>query len=129
MELDCAEQSVSVFQIPCATKQGDTMTWQPITEEKLLELMEEEIFYMSEEARQKFESIKIPLTRVKCRRKLLNGVDYCEDPIFIVGRSGNKLLVYDDEEEEFAIAEPEPGATFLEHLELCGELEMALKHL
>jgi hypothetical protein len=105
------------------------MTWQPITEVELLKLMEEEIFHMSEEARQKFESIKIPLIRVKCRRKHFYGKGYDEDPIFIVGRSSNKLLVYDDVEDEFAIAEPEPGATFLEHLGLCGELEMALKHL
>jgi hypothetical protein len=91
--------------------------------------MEEEIFYMSEEARQKFESIKIPLTHMKCRRKHFYGEGYDEDPIFIVGRSGNKLLVFDDVEDEFAIAEPEPGATFLEHWRLSGELEMALKHL
>jgi hypothetical protein len=104
------------------------MTWQPITKERLLKRIEEDILQLSEEARQKFESIKIPLTRVKCRRKHFYGEGYDEDPIFIVGRSGNKLLVFDDVEDEFAIAEPEPGATFLENLGLCGELELALVH-
>jgi hypothetical protein len=93
--------------------------WQPITEKDLSLQIEEELSQMPEEARQKFERIRTPMTTIACWRS----EHYGEERLWVLGRSGNKLLAFDDVEEDFAIADiASPDALPLKHWTLFGPL-------
>jgi hypothetical protein len=99
------------------------MIWQPITEEKLLLQIEEELSSMPEEALRKFESTRTSITTVRCKRS----DQYGEEQLFIIARSGNKLLIFDDVEEEFGVADiTSLGDAPLEYWEFFGSLKYAL---
>ena len=101
------------------------MDWQPITDNELSLLIEEAILELSEEARLKFESVRTPISKVRCKR--FDSDQYGEELLFVIGRSGNKLLVFDDVEDDFGIADlAAHGDTPLENWRLFGTLEYAL---
>lgn len=102
------------------------MDWQPITEKELSLQIEEAVFQMSEEARRKFESVRAPISKVECRR----GSRYGEEQLFVLCRSGNKLLLFDDVEDEFGIAVfGFQGDAPLMEWKLFSTLEQALSEL
>ena len=103
------------------------MTWQPISETKLKLQLEDAVAEMSELDRKKFISVQTPLYRIPCRRITNKTAD---EQIFVVARSENKILLFDDVEDEFGVADlVETSLPVLEKWELVGDLEAALRKL
>ena len=76
----------------------------------------------------KFESVRTPISKAKCKRS--DSDLYGEEHLFVLGQSGNKLLVFYDVEEDFGIADfVAHGNTPLENWNLFGTLEHALLRL
>jgi len=97
------------------------MTWQSISESELNSEIQRALKKMSKADLQKFTRIQVPPYKISCGR---NGVD---EEIFVVARVGNKILVYDDVENEFGVAELDASA-ILKNWGLIGDLVYALKH-
>lgn len=74
------------------------MPWQPITEESLLTLLAEELAQLPADLREQYESADQPPCRVPCERGLGT------EAVFLVFRSDDRFVIYDDVEEEFAVA-------------------------
>jgi hypothetical protein len=102
------------------------MTWQPISESELESQLQLALKQMSDVETQKFAAVRTPLFRVPCRRPNQAATEM----VFAVARSGTKLLVFDDVEDEFAVTEfsDVPGYA-VENWELLGDLATALRKI
>ncbi len=74
------------------------MPWQPITEENLLTLLAEELAKLPADLREQFEAADQPPCRVPCERGLGT------ETVFLVFHCNDRFVIYDDVEEEFAVA-------------------------
>jgi hypothetical protein len=74
------------------------MSWKPITESDLLELLASCIKELDRETLAKLDSIRVPLRRVRCKRGQI------DDSLYVIAQRGSSALVFDDVEEEFGIA-------------------------
>ena len=81
---------------------------------------------MSDVERKKFASFQTPIYRISCRRNNQTA----EEQIFVVAHSKNKILLFDDVEDEFGIADlVETPSRVLKEWELVGDLVTALRKL
>ena len=95
------------------------MAWQPITLQQLSTIVQQSLSQVPEE----FEKIKVPFYQIRCKR--CSGSE--NEKIFVVAKSETKLLIFDDVEDEFAIADmPVNSNEILIDWVLCGTLEHAL---
>lgn len=100
------------------------MAWKQIQGRELALIVRREIEHMGADARGKFSQVRIPPRRLACRRS----EQYGDEWLIAVARLGNRVIVFDDVEDEFGIAElcgnpPE----VLHDWRLVGTLECALK--
>jgi hypothetical protein len=76
------------------------MKWTAITATQLEKIISESLQIISPEEKIKFDSIRVPLYTVDCVR----GKSAKVEKVFVVARSGKKIIIYDDVEDEFAVA-------------------------
>jgi len=74
------------------------MPWQPITEEALLALLKEELAQIPEDLSARYVAAHQPPCLVPCERGM--GTEF----VFLVFRCNDRFVIYDDVEEEFAVA-------------------------
>ncbi|KMN36076.1 hypothetical protein VI26_08440 [Chromobacterium sp. LK1] len=79
-----------------------------------------DILELSPVARSLLPELSRPLVALGCER-----IKGSTEQLFVVARVGNKALIYDDVEDEYAIANI-PHAGPLRHWQLFGPLEAAL---
>jgi hypothetical protein len=102
------------------------MTWQPISESELKLQLQSALEQMSEVERKKFASIQTPIYRIPCRRNNQTA----DEQIFVVAHSKNKILLFDDVEDEFGVADLiETPPRVLKEWDLVGDLATALHKL
>jgi hypothetical protein len=77
------------------------MAWQPISETDLQYLMANELGRLSDAQFQRWERYGIKPEHVTCERAVGAGGPPSVDPIYVIARSGQEVLVYDDVEGEF----------------------------
>lgn len=100
------------------------MSWNPITLHDLKELIASNLNQMSEASNTLFKEYKVEYYQLPCIRSLEVG----QELIFVVAAYEDRVLVFDDVENEFGIAiVPEDG--ILKSWGLYGDLEFALKSL
>ena len=81
---------------------------------------------MDKNEREKFIRIQIPMYRLTCRRSN----QYGDEWLIAVARLGNKLIVFDDVEDEFGIVISSGDSHEVFHdWRLFGTLENALKEI
>jgi hypothetical protein len=100
------------------------MDWKPISEERLKQKLSEEVTLLPALLRKKYESCKIGPYPLPCLRSGIAGVER----VFVVARLGAYCILYDDVEDEFAVAVM-PEKAPLTEWRLFGELEYALSAL
>jgi hypothetical protein len=101
------------------------MVWKAITEAELTLHVKTSIENMTDDERQQFVRIRIPVQRLMCRRDDFTG----DEPMFAVARSGNLFIIFDDAEDDFGIAISSNEQETLRHWVLAGELKHALQAL
>lgn len=94
--------------------------WQPIEEAELWTQLQADIQGLSPTTRSLLPTLSRPLVALCCERAKGN-TEY----LFVIARVGDKALIYDDVEEEYAIAHV-PQAGLLRYWQLYGPLEAAL---
>lgn len=102
------------------------MDWTPIQKNELATHLQEELEKMSSDLKGKFAAIQTPLYQVPCDR----GGSYSNEKIFVLGSTEDKILVFDDVEDEYGVADrlENPG-TMLHQWQLYGALETALNSM
>ncbi|CAJ0783317.1 hypothetical protein LMG19083_01026 [Ralstonia psammae] len=94
--------------------------WQPIEEAELWNRLQADIQGVSPTTRSLVPTLSRPLATLYCERTNGN-----TERLLVIVRVGERALVYDDVEEEYAIAHvPEGG--LLRNWQLYGPLEAAL---
>ncbi len=76
-------------------------TWKPITQEELGTLIAKSLPLCEARARAFFEEIKIEPTKIRFRIGRRN------DEIYVIAKSGNKVVYYDDTEDAFEVGIPD----------------------
>lgn len=79
------------------------MRWKPVTREKLAEILRDEVYSLTPEAKTLYEYFKQPLSEFPCFRDS----SYGGERVFVVARAGKALLIFDDVEEDFALGIPD----------------------
>lgn len=100
-----------------------TDEWQPITKEELFEIIEEELPCCSQQNRIYFEKIKTDLnsaTLIRYGQK---------ETVFIVAKSGNEVIYYEDVEEGFNVSAINGDGEILNHYCNQDSLDLALRKL
>jgi hypothetical protein len=77
------------------------MTWKPITKDEIQRLLATEVERLDDETRPLWDRFGITPLQVKCVRIRADGTPLEPEPIFVVAREGNEVVVFDDVEEEF----------------------------
>lgn len=102
------------------------MDWRPITSAELADRLDEELEAMPIDMREQYKSVAVSVYPISCDRGGVMG----EEQIYVVGQIGDLLLVFDDVEDEFGIAQyPCSDSNPLTCWELVGTLEQTLKKL
>lgn len=98
------------------------MPWQPVSEEKLLSLLAEEIAKLPPDL-QTLVQTDCPLPQlVPCERGL--GTEF----VYLIFRCNDRIVIYDDVEEEFAVAVGDHVVEGVVRAWIpAGDLEWALK--
>ncbi len=99
--------------------------WQPITRNQLTTLIEQEQAALSDELKTLFATVYTPCYTLKCQR----GSNEIIEEIFIVGRYENYVIIFDDVEDEFAIAELTSEGKPITHWSLSWNLMATLQNL
>ena len=97
--------------------------WQPITEEELLEILDEDIAWLPDQHRPSWERYAVTPRRAEIVRSAEVGVE----PVWVVAQRENRIVFYDDVEEEWAVGRLK-GESVVDGL-LIGELEEAVEEL
>ena len=100
------------------------MQWERITKEELVTLIQESIAGISPELKEKFDKIKVPAYEIDCQYNN-SGI---KEKIFVVAKFETRLIIYDDVEDEFGIADMNSNS-ILTNWVLLGELEYALLNI
>jgi hypothetical protein len=77
------------------------MAWQPISETDLQYLMANELGRLNDAQFQHWERYGLKPEHVQCERRAQGNKPPVLDPIYVIARAGNEVLVYDDVDEEF----------------------------
>jgi hypothetical protein len=103
---------------------GNPMSWKPITQEDLYVLLQSCINEMSAVSVALFQKYAVQPYQLSCVRTTKTG----QEVIFVVAHIDEKVLVFDDVEDEFGIGTiPQNGV--LDKWQLYGTLETALNVL
>jgi hypothetical protein len=100
------------------------MTWRPKADNEFKLLLQREVDQLPTELRQKLESIAVPVYKLS----LPNRDSSSEKNIFVFGKFKDRILFYDDVEDEFGTAHAGLGQATLDY-SLYGLLEHALQGL
>lgn len=95
--------------------------WQPIDETTMWGQLQTDIENMSSSVRLLLPALSRPLTTLDCERGQLGKIE----KLFVVIRTDEKVLIYDDVEDEYAIADI-PSTGVLRVWQLFGPLEAAV---
>jgi hypothetical protein len=79
------------------------MTWHPVSREKFEHLLKEEIETLTPAALKAYEKYSKAPYEQPCLRDSASGIER----VFVVARNGNRLLFFDDVEEEFGVGVPD----------------------
>jgi hypothetical protein len=83
------------------------MAWQPISETDLRYLMAHELGRLSDAQFQCWERYGLKPEHVPCERPAQDGPP-ARDPIYLIARAGDEVLIYDDVEGEFGTGALDP---------------------
>ena len=78
------------------------MEWQTVSREKFQSIFDEEVVALTPEAARVLKAHAIPIFEQPCFRS----EDYGIEKVFVVARAGNRVLFFDDVEEEFGVGVP-----------------------
>lgn len=98
--------------------------WKPITEGEMRERLQEDIAALSEEDLKLFHQMSVPLRQQKCWRS----VSQTLDALFVVAECGALILLFDDTEDEYAIAEKK-ASDRIQDWNLLGSLSFSVRAL
>jgi hypothetical protein len=98
---------------------GGKLSWQPITESEFRLLMAEQVLRLNNVLFPKWEAYGVMPERLPCARGDSAG-DPSRETMFVVARSAENVLVYDDVEEEFGIGRMDPDGV-VRHWSTFGE--------
>lgn len=77
------------------------MTWTPISEAELIAVLDAAVVMLSPEQRRQFHLNAIPPARTMCKRSGADGLE----PVFVIAKGqNNKVIFFDDVEDEFGVA-------------------------
>jgi len=126
--------AVEIILIPTGTQQpglirwvysslypSDDMDWKPIGEQMLREQLQREIEALPEYVRELFQKYSVPIYRLTCLRT----ADAGEEKVYVVARLENRVLFFDDVEDEYGVGTVWEG-TMLKDWDLYGSLQAAL---
>jgi hypothetical protein len=78
------------------------MSWQPISEGELSEIVAEQLLRLDPEAEVRWHRYKVGSPQpMLCVRDTVSGAPGEPEPIYALARSGDAVLIYDDVEDEF----------------------------
>jgi hypothetical protein len=102
---------------------GNAMTWHPVSREKFEHLLKEEIETLTPAALEAYEKYSKAPYEQPCLRDSASGIER----VFVVARNGNgnRLLFFDDVEEEFGVGVPDSDGV-LRDLGTLGPLVAAV---
>jgi hypothetical protein len=84
------------------------MAWQPISETDLQHLMANELGRLTDAQFQRWEQYGLKPEHVLCERPVHGDGQPNRDPMYVIARSGDQVLVYDDVEEQFGTGTLDP---------------------
>jgi hypothetical protein len=79
------------------------MEWQKVSREQFQSILDEEVAALTPEAVRILEVHAAPIFEQLCFRN----EDYGMEKVFVVARAGNRVLFFDDVEEEFGVGVPD----------------------
>jgi hypothetical protein len=97
------------------------MPWSPVSKETFERILREEIASLTPEATKAYEKYSVTTYEQRCERSVDSGIER----VFVVARKGNRLLFFDDVEDEFGIGVPD-GDAILRDLGTFGQLVAAV---
>jgi hypothetical protein len=78
------------------------MPWSPVSKETFERILREEIDTLTPEAAKAYEKYATAPYEQRCLRDANSGIER----VFVVAKNGNRLLFFDDVEEEFGVGVP-----------------------
>jgi hypothetical protein len=79
------------------------MEWQRVSREKFQSIFDEEVALLSQEALRILKVHSVPIFEQPCFRS----EDYGTEKVFAVAQAGNRVLFFDDVEEDFGVGVPD----------------------
>jgi hypothetical protein len=98
--------------------------WKAMPREQFDSLLKQELEELAPDTRKAYEAHATGVVEVPCYRSDLYGFER----VFVVARHGNRVLAFDDVEDEFAVGELDSDGV-LRHWGLYGTLKIALVNL
>jgi hypothetical protein len=95
--------------------------WKPVSRVQLEDILRDDVAQLSHDALKIYESYVVSPQEHPCRR----GGHYGVERVFVVMRADNRLVFFDDVEDEFAIGVPDSDGMLTEW-GLCGSLMDAI---
>jgi hypothetical protein len=105
-------------------KRRESMEWQRISREQFQSILDKEIAALTPETVKVFKAYAVPIFEQPCFRSEGHGVE----KVFVAARAGDRLLFFDDVEEEFGVGVPD-GDGVLRDCGTFGPLIAALRAL
>jgi hypothetical protein len=105
----------------CNWRGQPTMPWSPVSKENFERILTEEIAALTPDAASAYEKYATTPYEQRCWRSS----DYGIERVFVVAKNGNRLLFFDDIEDEFGVGVPDSDAV-LRDLGTFGTLVAAV---
>jgi hypothetical protein len=99
------------------------MPWSPVSKETFECILREEMASLTPDATKAYEKYSVATYEQRCVRSVNSGIER----VFVVARNENRLLFFDDVEEEFGIGVPDDA--ILRDLGTFGPLVAAFSRL
>ncbi len=100
------------------------MEWQKVSREKFQLILDREVAALPLEVANKLMEYSVPIFE----QSLFRSEDYGIEKVFVIARSGDRVLFFDDVEEEFGVGLPDPDGV-LRHCGSFGPLAGAAQAL
>jgi len=97
------------------------MTWRPVSRELFDKILKEEVKALTPTAMQIYARFAVPPFEQLCSRS----VEYGVERVFVVARDENRLLFFDDVEEDFGVGIPDEDG-ILRDMDTFGPLVAAV---
>lgn len=75
------------------------MDWKPITKNQLMKIISKEEHEIPQTLYRRYLAYKVDPYKIDCIRSNISGLEQ----VFVVAKKDNKLIIYDDVEDEFCI--------------------------